>query len=224
MMNTRENNIKRFEELMSKIKRPGSDKLLRYIQKETDFYTAPASTKYHLSCVGGLLQHSLNVYDCMMEKKDTPTGSKIFSTVTDENIIVMSLLHDLCKVNYYTLTTKTGKITDAEIIAKAAPSQIRHDESGDFIWGPVETYTIDDSFPLGHAEKSIMLINYYMQLKNPEIYAIRWHMGYTTDWQINAAINKAIKMYPIVWALMQADSEASKLIETPTGNKLSLIA
>lgn len=63
----RETNIEQFEELMSAIERPGIDKLMDYIRK-SDFYTAPASTKFHLSCKGGLLQHSLNVYEAMKHR------------------------------------------------------------------------------------------------------------------------------------------------------------
>lgn len=80
-MLSREENIKRFEDLMSTITRDGKDALMDYIKNKTDFYTAPASTQFHLSCEGGLLQHSLNVYDCLMAKKDSPIWKKTFENI-----------------------------------------------------------------------------------------------------------------------------------------------
>ena len=58
-------NVARFEALMAQVNREGIAALMEYIRNKSDFYTAPASTKFHLSCEGGLLQHSLNVYDCL---------------------------------------------------------------------------------------------------------------------------------------------------------------
>ena len=59
-------NIEEFENLYNEyiLPRDGGDKLLEFIRK-SDFYTAPASTKYHLSEEGGLLQHSLNVFTAL---------------------------------------------------------------------------------------------------------------------------------------------------------------
>ena len=71
-MPTIEENIQRFEELLGSVQRNGMDKLMNYIIKKTDFYSAPASTRFHLACEGGLLQHSLNVYDCLVVKKENP--------------------------------------------------------------------------------------------------------------------------------------------------------
>ena len=94
---------------MGKVQRDGKDKLMAYIRDKSDFYTAPASTKFHLSCEGGLLQHSLNVYDCLIAKKESPVWKDIMATVPEESIIIMSLLHDLCKTNFYIGTTKNQK-------------------------------------------------------------------------------------------------------------------
>lgn len=95
------NNIERFEEIMSGVQREGIDKLMEYI-RGCDFYTAPASTKFHLCVEGGLLQHSLNVYDCLMAKKNNPVWKPILEEAGDESLAIISLLHDLCKTNFYT--------------------------------------------------------------------------------------------------------------------------
>ena len=112
-MPTIEENIQRFEELLGSVQRNGMDKLMNYIRKKTDFYSAPASTRFHLACEGGLLQHSLNVYDCLVAKKENPIWQGILAGIPDESLIVMALLHDLCKANFYIEGTKNQKTYDA---------------------------------------------------------------------------------------------------------------
>ena len=108
-MATREENIKRFEELMATVNRDGREELMEYIRTKTDFYTAPASTQYHLSCEGGLLQHSLNVYNCLMAKKQSPVWQKILEKIPEESLVIIALLHDMCKVNFYVEGTRNQK-------------------------------------------------------------------------------------------------------------------
>ena len=126
-MPTTEENVKRFEELLLSVERTGADKLMGYIRNKTDFYTAPASTRFHLACEGGLLQHSLNVYDCLIAKKESPVWKPIFAEIPDESLIIMALLHDLCKTNFYVEGTKNQKTYEAEKVAAAEPWQRKHD-------------------------------------------------------------------------------------------------
>ena len=49
------------------ITRDGADKLLDFLENKSDFFTAPASTRFHGACEGGLLRHSLNVYECLVQ-------------------------------------------------------------------------------------------------------------------------------------------------------------
>lgn len=212
-------NIKRFEELMNSVTREGKDKLMDYIKNKTDFYKAPASTQFHLSCEGGLLQHSLNVYDCLIAKKDSPIWKKTFEKIPDESLIIMALLHDLCKVNFYVKGTKNQKTYDADKVAAAEKWQVKHDAMGDFVWETVLNYEVKDSMPLGHGEKSVMLINCFMRLINFEIFAIRWHMGFSEEKSQYKALGEAIEKYPIILALYEADLEASKILEDVSGNK-----
>ncbi len=215
----KEDNIKRFEELMSTITRDGVKELMDYIRNKTDFYTAPASTQFHLACDGGLLQHSLNVYDCLVAKKESPVWKRIIEEIPEESLIIMALLHDLCKVNFYVKGTKNQKTYDPEKVAAAENWQVKHDDKGDFIWETVLRYEINDTMPLGHGEKSVMLINCFMKLKTPEIFAIRWHMGFSEEKTQYKAVGEAMEKYPIVLALHEADLEASKFLEDVTGNK-----
>lgn len=221
-MNTQQN-IERFENLMNTVAREGKDDLMNYIRTKTDFYKAPASTRFHLSCEGGLLQHSLNVYDCLVAKKNTPVWGKILETIPDESLVVMALLHDLCKINTYTQGFKNQKTYDEAKVAAAPNSQVKHDNNGDFIWETVPTYEFNDSMPLGHGEKSVMLINCFMKLKTEEIFAIRWHMGFSCPKEEWGALGSAMEKYPIVLALSEADLEASHIFEDTEENKGEII-
>ena len=211
-MQTTEENTRRFEELLASVDRAGIDKLLGYIRK-TDFYRAPASTRFHLACEGGLLQHSLNVYDCLIAKKESPVWKPILAEIPDESLIIMALLHDLCKTNFYVEGTKNQKTYEAEKVAAAEPWQRKHDQMGDYIWETVKTYQVDDQLPLGHGEKSVMLIQCYIRLTMQEVMAIRWHMGFSEAKENYNAVGQAMEKYPVVLALYEADLEATKILE-----------
>ena len=215
-------NINRFESLMSTVTREGRDRLMEWIKSKTDFYSAPASTQYHLCCEGGLLQHSLNVYDCLTAKKQSPIWAPTLAGIPEESFIIMALLHDLCKVNFYTKGTKNQKTYDPEKVSAAEPWQRKHDDMGDFIWETVLRYEVDDKMPLGHGEKSVMLINCFMKLNLSEIMAIRWHMGFSEEKAMYKSLGEAMEKYPIVLALHEADLEASKILEEADGNKVQL--
>ncbi len=218
-MPTRQENIKRFENLMKKVKREGINDLMDYIRKDTDFYEAPSSSMFHLSCEGGLLQHSLNVYDCLIAKKNNPVWKGVFETVSEESLIIIALMHDLCKVNFYTKSTKNQKTYDPEKVKAAQGWQIKHDNMGDFIWETVLKYDVDDKEPLGHAEKSVIMLSKFIRLTDEEIYAIRWHMGYTEPKELYKSIGNAYEKYPIALAFHEADLEASSFIEGTDKNK-----
>ena len=212
-MSTIEENISRFEHLLSSVQRDGIDKLMRYIKKNTDFHKAPASTRFHLACEGGLLQHSLNVYDCLTAKLESPIWKDVLKDIPAESFILIALLHDLCKANTYVEGTKNQKTYDPEKVAAAENWQVKHDAQGDFIWETVKTYQVDDQLPLGHGEKSVMLIQCYIRLSMQEVMAIRWHMGFSEakeNWNI---LGSAMEKYPIVLAVHEADLEASKILE-----------
>lgn len=139
----------------SNIKRDGLDELLAWLEK-SDFYYAPASTKYHGNYEGGLLEHSLNVYDNLMKVVDTfPIHNTKFEK---ETLTVISLFHDLCKVNFYKKGSRNVKGEDGKWFAK-------------------EVYEISEKVPLGHGEKSCILIQQFMKLSVEELLSIRWHMG-----------------------------------------------
>lgn len=175
------------------VKRQGSQEFLDWLLK-TDFFTAPASTKYHGACEGGLLLHSLNVYKTLRERyfeegKDS-----------EESFAICALLHDLCKAQFYKVSTRN----------------VKNDVTGQ--WEKVPYYTVEDAFPYGHGEKSVFLIERFMRLKTREAMAIRWHMGGFDDSARGGsfAISLAYEKYPLAVKLHLADLESTYLKEKNT--------
>lgn len=177
-----------------KITRDGSDKLLAFLEKE-DFFTAPASTRYHGAYEGGLLRHSLNVYECLIDYLARErVREKYEMSFSEESAAIVALLHDICKVDFYTVSTRNAK----------------NEETGQ--WEKVPYYTINDTLPYGHGEKSVYMISGFMRLNRDEAMAIRWHMGFSGIEDKNM-IGKALEMYPLAFALSVADMEATYFLE-----------
>ena len=181
------------EYYQSNIHREGADRLLEWLQT-TDFFTAPASTRYRCACPSGLVQHSVNVYEVMMEKHFDP------ETDSAESFALCALLHDVCKAQFYKISTRN----------------VKNEKTGQ--WEKVPYYTIEDAFPYGHGEKSVFLIERFVRLKPAEATAIRWHMGGFDDAARggNFSISVAYDKYPIAVKLHLADLEATYLREKET--------
>lgn len=167
------------------IKRPGADKLLDWLEG-SDFFEAPASTRFHLSRPGGLVEHSIHVYERLRELyinelARNSNGPVVLSDEEEETLAICGLLHDLCKVGIYKKEPKNQKTYDPEKVKKAQKWQIKHDDMGDFIWETVMGYKFDDQLPYGHGEKSVYIISGFMKLSREETMAIRWHMGFSDD-------------------------------------------
>lgn len=174
--------------------RPGLDNCLRWLTEETDFFTAPASTKYHGAFPGGLCEHSLTVADALFKLLETfdPHG---VTGIDDSSIILVALLHDVCKANFYTETVRRQK-----------------DASGK--WVDVRTYVIDDTTPMGHGEKSLyLLLQTGLKLSDHEAAAIRWHMGAYHDGDQRKTLDQAFTKYPLAMFLHMADLVASQYCE-----------
>ena len=211
-------NIAKFEELLSEVKREGINSLLDFIRK-SDFYTAPASTRFHLSEEGGLLKHSLHVYECLNAKQSAPIWKDVLKNVKRETILIVSLLHDLCKTYYYTTDYKNQKTYDEEKVKFANPREVKHDAKGDYIWETVPCFTVDNKYPLGHGSKSVVFILQYMKLSMEEITAITYHMGAYCDSSQWTELGQAYEKYPLALALHQADMEATHILEVEDGKK-----
>lgn len=188
-----EENRSKFEYLIGMVNRSGMDKLMEFIRK-SDFYTAPASTRFHGSYEGGLLAHCLNVYENLNKKRnENSLWDEQLKDIPEESIIIVSLLHDICKTYYYTTEMRNKKVNG--------------------VWEQVPFYTVDDKIPYGHGEKSVMIIEEYMKLTPQERYAIRWHMGPYSGSQDWGTLGVAFEKYPLSLALFEADMEATHILE-----------
>jgi len=206
--------IERYESLLKSTNRDGIDKLIEFIRK-SDFYTAPASTRFHNCHEGGLLEHSLNVFDCLYNKvKSTDVFKKALSDSAKEfwdtgdfenTIVIVALLHDLCKMFMYEVEMKNKKIYSDHGSKK--------DNQGRYDWESVPGYTVNDRVPYGHGEKSVMMIEQFITLTKEERFAIRWHMGFTEPKENWNTLNAAIRMYPLILAVHEADLEATYMLE-----------
>ena len=183
----------RFLEIYNeKITSEGADKLLDFLLNGSDFFTAPASTRYHGAYEGGLVEHSLNVYDCLADMVDR-LHERYGIEYSDESIAIAGLLHDICKVNFYKTSYRNVK-----------------DETGR--WQSVPYYTIEDTLPYGHGEKSAYIVSAYMRLTRDEAFAIRYHMGFSGT-EDPGNVGRALEMFPLAYATCCADMEAAFLLE-----------
>lgn len=172
--------------LLKSVNREGMDKLIEFIEK-SDFFKAPASTRFHGDYEGGLLEHSMKVYEILLDKvKNSP----IEINISDESLIIIALLHDICKVNFYKVDYRNAKNAFGE-------------------WEKVPYYTVEDTIPYGHGEKSVMMLTEYIKLTVEEKYCIRWHMGFTEPKELYNTLGQAFKKFPLALLLHEADLEAT---------------
>lgn len=186
-MNAKDEFIKIYTE---NINRAGSKELLNWLLN-TDFFTAPASTKFHCACECGLVMHSVNVFNTMVEKHFEEGIDDI------ESFAISALLHDICKAEFYKVSTRN----------------VKNELTGQ--WEKQPFYAIEDKFPFGHGEKSVFLIERFMRLKLDEAMAIRWHMGSFDDSQ-GYTVSQAYDKYPLAVKLHLADMESTYLREKGT--------
>ena len=177
------------------ITREGADKLLDYLEHKSDFFTAPASARYHGAYEGGLCEHSLNVYHCLADYLRRERVQELYGLdYSDESVAIVALCHDLCKIGCY----------------KKSFRNVKDDATGQ--WSKVPSYTFDDPLPYGHGGKSVYITNGFIRLTREEAMAIRWHMGFSGP-EDNRMVGQALQKYPLAFALATADMEASYFLE-----------
>ena len=195
------NNREKFIEIYrSCITREGSEDFLKYLMEKTDFFEAPASTRFHGAYEGGLLEHSLNVYECLCDYiKHSRFCQKYGFNFSEESLAIVALLHDVCKTNFYKVEMRNAK--------------------KDGVWVSVPYYTIEDNLPYGHGEKSVYIVSGIMRLTRDEAFAIRYHMGFSGTEDTNN-VGRALEMFPLAYAVCCADMEAAFLMEGKLEGKL----
>lgn len=186
-------NKERFINLLRSTKREGIEDLIEWLET-TDFYVAPASTKFHGNYEGGLLEHSLNVYDMLNSEVNKIMSKTENIKINQDSVILVALLHDLCKTNLYKIDYRNTK-----------------NEYGQ--WIKVPYYTTEDNEPYGHGEKSVMLALEFIKLTKEEMYSIRWHMGFTEGKEQYNYISATYNKYDLAVLTHIADLKASYLLE-----------
>ena len=176
------------------IHREGSEGLLDYLQNKSDFFTAPASAKFHGAYAGGLCDHSVNVYYCLREYLERERVKELYGLdYGEESIAIAALLHDVCKIGCYKTGTRNVKGPDGK-------------------WQAVPTFFYEDPLPYGHGEKSVYILSGFMRLTREEAMAIRWHMGFSGS-EDARMVGQAFQQYPLAFALSVADMEATYFLE-----------
>ncbi len=174
-------NRKRIIEHLNEVDRPGIENLIGWLEG-SDFFTAPASTMFHGNYKGGLAVHSYRVYEEFKRQAEHYNLD-----VPEEGMFLTGILHDCCKVDYYIPNElKSGNIS------KSKP------------------YKVEDTFPVGHGEKSVIVAQRYIQLTEQESMIIRWHMGYS-DPAWDDSKEKVEKAFPEVLLFHHVDKEVSLL-------------
>ena len=179
---------------LANIRRDGADRLLEYLSNN-DFFTAPASARFHLAETGGLCQHSINVYKRLKNIVRQEYGENYANVFSDETLAVCGLLHEVCKVNYYVTEMRNVK------------------EGSEWVKKPF--FKVEEKFPYGHGEKSVFIITQYMRLTAEEAMAINWHMG-GFDERVRGgsfALSEALAKYKLALLLHIADIEATYIDE-----------
>ena len=186
-------------QLLKSVRRPGVDALIDYLEK-SDFFEAPASTIYHGSYAGGLVEHSLNVYTmlqwCVANLQDSDFE---LPKISEESVIIVALLHDLCKVNCYHKSTRN----------------VKNEQTGK--WEKVPCYKREPLLPMGHCGKSVFIIQQFIKLTPEEAQAIYWHMGAydTSPYNTLNELGKSYEMTLLAFLLNQADMMATYIAENP---------
>lgn len=183
------------------ITRPGADKLLSWLET-TDFFEAPASTRFHLARPGGLVEHSIHVYhrlrDLYVSERQRAEDQAFIELLNgeEETIAICGLLHDICKANFYAVEMRNRK-----------------NEQGQ--WEKYPFYVVNDQLPYGHGEKSVYIISGFMKLTREEAMAIRWHMGFSdNDFKAGGfSVGNAFEKFPLALLTHMADLQATYLDE-----------
>lgn len=190
-----DNAKEKFIEIYEKnIKREGAKELLDYLKK-SDFFVAPASTQFHSAYEGGLCEHSINVYNRFLNAVKNEYGQDYLTSERMESIAIAGLLHDVCKIDTFKTDFRNKKV--------------------DGNWVSLPYYTVEDTLPYGHGEKSVYIISGFLRLTREEAMMINWHMG-GFDARVKGgsfSLSEAYYRFPLAVLLHTSDMLATYLDE-----------
>ena len=191
-----EERIDLYKKYMNLVNREGKENLLNWLVNDTDFFTAPASSKFHNNYEGGLFKHSVNVLEYARNLNSFSNRNFDFPEISLESIIITALHHDLCKVNFYVKDKLWVKDNKQWLQYDGVVKAEELSDNG---------YKIEDNFPLGHGEKSLVYLLQHIKLSNEEMLAIRYHMGRITGTTMEVMPSDQAFKYPLVYLLYVAD-------------------
>jgi len=192
----KETTLYRYQKLKELVKKRKKQfrNLISFIEKETTWLTSPASTKFHLSEEGGLLEHSINVAECMLKIKGV-----LAPEISDESCIIVALLHDLGKV---------GMPGNPQyLVNEPSEKQKKYGYKPDFPYR-YNKELIYLSVPI----RSLYLAMKHIDLSEEEVQAIAYHDGqYVEDNHSCAGREK-----PLTLLLQYADTWSGFVLEGRT--------
>ena len=192
-METYDNKQKYLDLIKYNIHREGIENLVDYLTK-SDFFTAPASTRYHSCYEGGLCRHSINVFNRFLRNLKTEYGDEWEQHCSLESATIIALFHDLCKIDTYSIEQRNVK------------------ENGMWVQRPY--YVTNDKLPYGHGEKSVYIVNGFIRLTREEAMCINWHMGeYDARVKGGVSLTDIYYKYPLAFIFHISDNEATYLDE-----------
>jgi hypothetical protein len=172
------------------IRRPGADKLLAWLE-DSDFFEAPASTRFHGNYEGGLCEHSVNVWEELVRLLKAYPEVR----VSAESAAIVALLHDLCKIGCYKTELRNTKVNN--------------------VWVKKPVYVFNEDFCYGgHGSKSVFLVQKHIALTDAEAVAINCHMGFSDRAPGDGSVGNAFGQYPLAWLLHVADESATYIRES----------
>lgn len=211
------NSKNEFMQAFRVIKRDGADKILDWLENHSDFFTAPASTRFHLAYEGGLCEHSVHVWKRLRRLySDEIANGQALTPEQEETVAICGLLHDVCKCDVYKKDYRNQKTYDSDKVAAAEPREVKTDENGKYVWESVPCYKFCDEIPYGHGEKSVHIISSFIHLTREEAMAIRWHMGFSdNDFRGGGHnVGNAFEKFPLAVLAHVADLQATYLDES----------
>jgi len=187
----------KFIDLVKTINRDGILELLKWIESKSDFFETTCSTKYHNNFYGGLVDHSVKVYELFKEKCDYWRNKNLDIFLPDDDSIkIQALFHDICKSNFYTQGSRN----------------VKNETTGK--WEKKPIWETNDKFPvMGHGLKSVIMLQNFIKLKDYEIYSISSHMGVPDNYRDSNSFHKSLELYPFIILLHTSDFESSVLLE-----------
>ena len=176
------------------IKREGAEKLRNYLIS-SDFFSAPASSRFHCAFEGGLCEHSVNTYKRLLKNVQNDFGDNFEEVVSHETVAICGLLHDVCKIDFYKTDFRNVK------------------ENGEWVRKPY--YAKEEVLPYGHGEKSVYILCGFIKLTREEAMAINWHMGGFDSRTRGGdnSISEAYSKFPLAVLLHVSDLEATYIDE-----------